>query len=178
MNDANGGQKGTPPSQNGNPTDSPSGSAQAELTKQQEVQPVVVHVLSSLWLIGRRTARWLFLCVLLSFIPIALSWAWLEKGSPLCKALEHGELAILAAALAATALDAALGNGPPQWLKTLLVVLCVGVLMVATALLAAFVGHASQLATNELIELSEWLLGLAIILGVVAVSGDVGRSSR
>jgi hypothetical protein len=74
-----------------------------------------------LWSVLCRIGRWLFYCVVLALIPMALHWLWLPEGSTISKTLEHGELALVAAVLAGAALDVAMGQSFPPKTKNLVV---------------------------------------------------------
>jgi hypothetical protein len=128
--------------------------------------PTVIRIIS-------RAIRWLFYSVVLAFVPIAFSCLFLPAGSPLIAALEHGELVILSAALSAGAFDLLLGvRGANLW-KNLMISICVSLIIGSLATLAAVVGKSPQLTPSQLVGVSGWLLGIAIIVGCMAVIADM-----
>jgi hypothetical protein len=91
---------------------------------------------------------------------------FLPKGSSVLTAIEHGEFAILAQALAAGSINVLLeGRRSLASIKPL-VTLNIGVLLAGLVVLAGVVGGAGHLPPNTAVIASVWLLGLAVLIGL------------
>ena len=168
--------------------DDPHGSHTAEEDHGQPTEPglwefilanagrLAVQGLIDLWFIVCRAARWMFYCVILALVPLVLTWLWLPNQESIDKTLEHGELAILAAALAGAALDTALDEGFPRQIKGLIVAGGVLIIVLAFALFCGVVGKSPQLSSDQIIEASKLLLWSSLVVGSAAIIGDIGRA--
>lgn len=110
--------------------------------------------------------RWLCYSVIAAFLPIGASWLFLPRGAEIWDAAAHGELAVLAQALAAGSIGVLFERGRPRWDFELLVVLNILVLFIGAVLLCGVVGGAKQLTSAESTITTAYLLAMAILVGM------------
>lgn len=126
---------------------------------------VVLSMLSG-WL--SKVLQWVVFSVVLAFVPIAASWLFLPAGATAWDAIGHGELAVLAQALAGGSLGVLLADGRDRPSFQLLLVLNGAVLVVGLLILIAIVGESPQFPHDDAVRTSLWLLALAVLTGAVS----------
>jgi hypothetical protein len=134
-------------------------------------RPARIATTVQLKVVGRRGARafrWIWFTVVLSLVPIAFAWEFLPAHSGFGPALEHGELAVLAAAVASATIDSSMGVRPVWW-RNFAIASCVGILLGASLMLAAALGKSGNLSAQNIVIISIWLLVLGTAVGAITI---------
>jgi len=116
-----------------------------------------------------RGVRWLALSVGLSLTPLAITWGFQLAGASWGTVVAHGELAVLAAAVAGATLDASL-PATPRWWAWIASVASIYVLVGATIMIALAVGEARNPAPEQLVRYAAYTLGFISVVGAITVA--------
>jgi hypothetical protein len=143
----------------------------AEIPSQVSVESPI----SFIWRIITRVLRWLFWAVLVTLIPLFISWLFLPRDEPLRRILEHGELAAFSIALAAGAIDVISGAKVRRGWRNFIEALAFGGILADVLFLAGLAGSAPRLLAWQVQFLGDYCLWFAIAVGVTATGSDVRR---
>ncbi len=141
-------------------------------------------------LVGRAigsVSRWLFWGIVISGVPIVISLLTAPIGTSVADQLSHGDLAVMASAVAGGSVCELLGPEPPvNWLRNVLLAACVMTLLGSTILLMSIGGdsdtvvnghltHIAKLTKSAETKFSVYLLVIAITAGIPAMAPEIRR---
>lgn len=113
-------------------------------------------------------SRWLCFSVLLALAPIVAAWMFLPPSATAWDAVGHGELAVLAQALAGASLGALFEYGRSRRAFEFLCILNGAVLVGGLLVFAGIIGEAHHLNQRQAVVLSAWLLAIATAVGIAS----------
>jgi hypothetical protein len=118
---------------------------------------------------GGRVLRWVVGSVLFSAVPIFVSLLFLPTHTQTSAVFGHGDLAVLATALASASIAELIGpDRPGRAIQGTLIMACVLLLMMTTVLLCGIAAHAQRLSTSLDVRYSWYALFVSLAIGAVS----------
>jgi ABC-type transport system involved in multi-copper enzyme maturation permease subunit len=123
-----------------------------------------------------RVGRWLFFGVALAIIPVLISFLWLPRNESVTMLLSHGDLAVIASALAGISMGELIGpDEPEKWIRNVLMSSCILLLVGSVVLLSLIASRGGRLTLGQEVAYSWFLFIVAVLIGVASMGATVRR---